>query len=98
MRGLRALWLRLRGMFLAERADGDFAAELESHVAMDIEDGVLDLGLAEKRRGGLRLSNGAAWSRQRSRIVNAAGCHRLRRWPEMWRMECAYCARIPDSP
>ena len=34
------MWLRLRGMFGTERADGDFAAELESHLAMDIEEGV----------------------------------------------------------
>ena len=40
MRKLRAFWLRLRGMFGSRRAEGDFAAELESHLAMDIEDGV----------------------------------------------------------
>jgi predicted permease len=40
MRKLRALWLRLRGVFGSERANRDFGAELESHVAMDIEDGM----------------------------------------------------------
>src|SRR5271166_5034102 len=54
MRKLRALWLRLRGIFGAERANGDFAAELESHVAMDIEDGVrAGLSREEARRRAL---------------------------------------------
>jgi hypothetical protein len=39
MRGLRALWMRLRGMASARRAEDDFAAEIESHVAMHTEDG-----------------------------------------------------------
>lgn len=54
MRKLRALWLRLRWIFGAERANGDFAAELESHVAMDIEDGVrAGLSREEARRRAL---------------------------------------------
>jgi MacB-like periplasmic core domain len=40
MRKVRALWLRLRGIFGASQKDGDFAAELESHLAMHIEDGM----------------------------------------------------------
>jgi len=66
MRKLRALWYRLRGMFGAERANGDFAAELESHVAMEIEDGVrAGLSREEARRqaliklGGLEQTKGA---------------------------------------
>src|SRR5271156_4016197 len=40
MRKLRALWLRLRGMVGSQRAAEDLTAELESHLAMHIEDGV----------------------------------------------------------
>jgi predicted permease len=54
MRKLRALFLRLRGMFRAEGANGDFAAELDSHIAMDIEDGVRSgLSREEARRRAL---------------------------------------------
>ena len=38
MRKLRALWIRLRGMCGAGRTDEQFAAELESHLQMHIED------------------------------------------------------------
>lgn len=57
MRKLRALWLRLRGVFGSRRADGDFSAELEGHVAMHIEDGVRS-GLSEeeaRRRALIKL-------------------------------------------
>ena len=33
MRGLRALWLRLRGIFGSGRAEAEFSAELQSHLA-----------------------------------------------------------------
>ncbi len=35
---LRALFYRLRGIFASDRADQDFAAELESHLQMHIDD------------------------------------------------------------
>jgi predicted permease len=47
MRKLRALWMRLGGLFRSERADGEISAELESHVAMHVEDGVR-AGLSEE--------------------------------------------------
>ena len=54
MRKLRALWLRIRGMFRATRANEDFGTELESHLAMDIEDGVHSgLSREEARRQAL---------------------------------------------
>lgn len=54
MRKLRALWLRLCGVFGSERANRDFGAELESHVAMDIEDGMrAGLSREEARRRAL---------------------------------------------
>ena len=54
MRKLRALWLRLCGVFHPDRANGDFAAELESHLAMDIEEGIRSgLSREEARRQAL---------------------------------------------
>ncbi len=38
MRELRALGMRVRGMFRADQADGELAAELESHLQLHIED------------------------------------------------------------
>jgi ribulose bisphosphate carboxylase small subunit len=53
MRKLRALWMRLCGLFGARRED-DFAAELESHVAMHTEDGIrAGLSPEEARRQAL---------------------------------------------
>ncbi len=54
MHKLRALWLRLRGIGHTQQAEGDLAAELESHLAMHIEDGVRSgLGEEEARRQAL---------------------------------------------
>ncbi|MFY9936962.1 MAG: ABC transporter permease [Silvibacterium sp.] len=54
MRRLRALWLRVRGMFASGRAEAEFSAELESHLAMNIEDGVrAGLSREEARRQAL---------------------------------------------
>lgn len=47
MRRLRALWLRLLGMLGGHRGQDDFSDELESHLAMHIEDGVRS-GLSEQ--------------------------------------------------
>ncbi|MGA7313646.1 MAG: permease prefix domain 1-containing protein, partial [Silvibacterium sp.] len=47
MRKLRALWLRLSGTRHSQQAEGELAAELESHLAMHIEDGVR-AGLSEE--------------------------------------------------
>jgi putative ABC transport system permease protein len=40
MKSLRAVWLRFAGMFSRQQREEDFAAELESHVQMQIEDNV----------------------------------------------------------
>ena len=65
MRGLRAWWMRLRGMFGSRRAEGDFAAELESHLAMEIEDGVRSgLSREEARRRALIRLGGLEQARQ----------------------------------
>ncbi len=79
-RTLRALWLRMRGMFGSGRVGGDFAAELESHLAMDIEDGVrTGLSREEARRqalirlGGLEQAKIAQRERRGLPVVEALG-------------------------
>jgi len=65
MRKLRALWIRLCGMIGARRDEDDFAAELESHVAMHTEDGIrAGLTPVEARRQALIRLGGAEQTRQ----------------------------------
>jgi hypothetical protein len=57
IRKLRALLIRVAGLLRRRKADDDFSAEIESHLAMDIEDG-LRSGLSEneaRRRALVRL-------------------------------------------
>ncbi len=64
-RKLRALWMRLRGMIGTRSNDEDFAAELESHIAMHTEDGIRNgLSPAEARRQALIRLGGAEQTRQ----------------------------------
>jgi len=80
MRALRALWMRARGMFRSGRANGDFAAELETHLAMDIEDRVR-AGLSREearrqaliRRGGLEQAKIAHRERRGLPLLEALG-------------------------
>jgi putative ABC transport system permease protein len=71
MRKLRALWIRLRGLFSARRDDLEFKAELESHVAFHVDDG-LRAGLSpeEARRQALICLGGAEQTRQAQRERN----------------------------
>jgi putative ABC transport system permease protein len=65
MRKLRALALRLRGFFQSRRTDDEFAAEIESHVALHTEDGVRSgLPREEARRQALIRLGGAEQTRQ----------------------------------
>ncbi len=71
MRKLRALWMRLLGMF-GGAADEEFVAELDGHLAMHIEDGMrAGLSAEEARRqamirlGGLEQAKMAYRERQR---------------------------------
>src|SRR5579872_1236325 len=65
MRRLRALWIRLTSSALRE---SEFDAELESHVAMHVEDGVRSgLSAEEARRRALILLGGAEQTRQKYR-------------------------------
>ena len=62
---LRALWLRLRGVAGGDRAGDDFAAELESHLAMHIEDGIRSgLSAEQARRRALIALRGVEQTRQ----------------------------------
>src|SRR5580658_1049706 len=62
---LRALWLRLGGMVDGEPQNEDFAAELESHLAMHIEEGMrAGLSAEEARRQALMKLGGAEQTRQ----------------------------------
>lgn len=65
MKTLRALWQRLRGLLHPGRVDEDFAAEIESHVAMHVEDGVrAGLSAEEARRQALMKLGGLEQTRQ----------------------------------
>ena len=88
MRFMRVLALRLRGLFRSRRSEADFAAELESHVALHAEAGIRDgLAPAEARRQALIRLGGAEQVRQ---------AHRERRtlpWLESLLRDLAYGMR-----
>ena len=68
MRQLRALALRLRGLFRSQRADADFAAELDAHIALHTEAGIRAGFTAEEaRRQALIRLGGAEQTRQAHR-------------------------------
>lgn len=65
---LRALTLRLLGLFRFGRAEDDFSAELESHVVLHTDDGIRSgLSPEEARRQALILLGGAEQARQAHR-------------------------------
>jgi predicted permease len=62
---IRALWLRLRGMVDGTHENEDFAAELESHLAMHTEEEMrAGLSAEEARRRALMRLGGAEQTRQ----------------------------------
>ena len=68
MNKLRALALRLRGLFRSRRDEKDFAAELDAHVALDTDAGIRNgLSPAEARRQALIRLGGAEQVRQTQR-------------------------------
>src|SRR5271155_2082704 len=68
MRTLRAFGLRLLGLFRRRRFDDDFAAELESHVALHTDDGIhAGLKPEEARRQALIRLGGVEQTRQTHR-------------------------------
>src|SRR5580692_1438020 len=65
MHTLRAFGLRLLGIFRTRRPEGDFAAEIESHVALHTDDGIrAGLSPEEARRQALIRLGGAEQTRQ----------------------------------
>ena len=65
MRKLRALWMRLSGLLHKAEGDDDLEAELASHVAMHIEDGIrAGLPPEEARRQALIRLGGVEQTRQ----------------------------------
>ncbi len=68
MRKLRAFWKRIAGLLHAGRGDHEFSDELESHIAMHVEDGVRSgLSAEEARRRALIQLGGAEQVRQSQR-------------------------------
>ena len=68
MRQLRALALRLRSLFGSARADADFCAELETHIALHTDAGIrAGLSPQEARRQALIRLRGAEQTRQAHR-------------------------------
>jgi predicted permease len=88
LRTLRSLSQRVRGLFHSHRAEDDFNAELDAHVAHDVDAGVrAGLGEAEARRQALIRLGGAEQARQ---------LHRERRtlpWLESLLRDAAYGLR-----
>jgi putative ABC transport system permease protein len=68
MRKLRALVLRLSGIFRSRRSEEDFTAELESHIALHIDEAIrAGLTPEEARRQALIRLGGAEQTRQAHR-------------------------------
>jgi len=68
MRTLRAFGLRLLGLFRARRPEEDFAAEIESHVALHVDEGIrAGLTPEEARRQALIRLGGVEQTRQAHR-------------------------------
>jgi predicted permease len=65
MRKLRALWFRLRGVFIPRQIGDELDAELEAHLAAEIDDGVRSgLSETESRRQALVRTGGVEQVRQ----------------------------------
>jgi predicted permease len=68
MRQLRAMLLRLRGLFASRAADTDFKSELEAHIALHTDEGIrAGLSATEARRQALLRLGGAEQTRQAHR-------------------------------
>jgi predicted permease len=68
MRKLRVIWIRLLGLLRGRDADGDFSAEIEANLAIDIDDGVRSgLSRDEALRRALIRLGGTEQARQARR-------------------------------
>jgi putative ABC transport system permease protein len=71
MRKLRVIALRFRGLFRSRRADDEFAAELDAHLALHIDEGIhAGLSADEARRQALIRLGGTEQIRQAYRERN----------------------------
>ena len=96
MRKVRALWMRFCGLLHKPHGDSDFEAELASHLAMHIDDGIrsgltpeeahrqalIRLGGAEQTRQAYRERRGLPWLETLARDF-AYGLRRLAHRPAM---------------
>src|SRR5271167_896400 len=80
MRTLRALWIRLQGLFDKKDAGAEFAAELESHLQMHIDDNLrAGMNANEARRqaaiklGGIEQTRQAYRERETIPWIEALG-------------------------
>jgi predicted permease len=88
MRKLRAIGLRLAGFFRRGSAAAEFSAELEAHIALDIEDGVRSgLSEPEARRRALMRLGGVEQTRQSYRERQGLP------WLESLLRDLRYCLR-----
>jgi predicted permease len=68
MRKMRAMWIRLRGLVRRSRADEEFSAELDAHLALHIDAGAqAGMSQSEARRQALILLGGVEQTRQAHR-------------------------------
>ncbi len=68
MKSLRRLWAQLAGLFGSERGERDFDAEMESHLAMHVEDNMrAGMDAAEARRQAILKLGGLEQTRQAQR-------------------------------
>jgi putative ABC transport system permease protein len=68
MRQLRAWLVRLNGLFLKQRRDGEFSAELESHLQMHVEDNLrAGMNPQEARREALMKLGGVEQTKEKYR-------------------------------
>ena len=85
---LRAGWMRLAGFLRPSRAEADFSAELESHLAMHVDEGLRNgLSADEARRQALIRLGGAEQIRQAHREL------RTFRWLEGFLQDVRYGLR-----
>jgi macrolide transport system ATP-binding/permease protein len=78
MRRLRAWWIRLCGTFGSEQREQDFAAEMESHLQMHIEDNLRSGMTPEQARRNANLKLGGLEQKKRDMAyMSGARCSRL---------------------
>lgn len=76
MKSLRALLVRVAGVFASSKSERDMSAELDSHLQMHTDDNIR-AGMTPWKRGGRRSSRWAASKAPGKRFVIAADCRRL---------------------